>query len=143
AQIRGVARLQGATAEHLLDDGLYVAILAPRMTLLEGLPVIAEDLLEGVFVDPLPCGGHSAGLYHVLAPRSTQPSYAPSSDPLSSSSSPVETGRRGDSQKGNSYTLHIAPSGRTILLDRRTPSSRRCIRDTPAWACRRYIPHEI
>jgi len=27
-----------------------VAILVPRMALLEGLPVIAEDLLEGVFV---------------------------------------------------------------------------------------------
>jgi hypothetical protein len=33
---------------------------------------LAEDLLEGVFVDPLPCGGQSAGLYHVLAPRSTR-----------------------------------------------------------------------
>ena len=72
AQIRGVARLQGATAEHLLDDGLYVAILVTRMTLLEGPPVIAEDLLEGVFVDPLYGGCHRAGLYHVLAPRSTR-----------------------------------------------------------------------
>src|SRR6266581_1287958 len=42
------------------------------MALLEGLPVIAEDLLEGVFVDPLHGGCHSAGLYHVLAPRSTR-----------------------------------------------------------------------
>src|SRR2546428_12892192 len=42
------------------------------MALLEGLPVIAEDLFEGVFVDPLHCGCHSAGLYHVLAPRSTR-----------------------------------------------------------------------
>src|SRR5712691_8806632 len=33
--------------------------------------------------------------------------YAPSSDPLSPSSPPVETGRRGNSQKGNSYTLKI------------------------------------
>src|SRR5262244_1098046 len=72
AQIRGIARLGSAAAEHLVDDGLHVAILVPRMALLEGPPVIAEDLLEGVFVDPLPCGGHSAGLYHVRAPRSTR-----------------------------------------------------------------------
>src|SRR5437868_3900478 len=72
AQIRRIARLQGATAEHFVDDGLHVALLVARLVLLEGRPVIAEDLLEGVFVDPLPCGGHSAGLYHVLAPRSTR-----------------------------------------------------------------------
>jgi hypothetical protein len=71
-QIRGIARLGSATAEHCVDDGLYVAILVPRMALLEGPPVIAEDLLEGVFVDPLPCGCHRAWLYHVLAPRSTR-----------------------------------------------------------------------
>src|SRR6516162_9564398 len=34
-------------------------------------------------------------------------SYAPSSYPLSTSSPPVGTGRRGDAQKGNSYTLNI------------------------------------
>src|SRR5262247_2063309 len=67
AQIRGIARLGSAAAEHLVDDSLHVAILVPRMALLEGLPVIAEDLLEGVSVDLLPCGDHSAGLYHVLA----------------------------------------------------------------------------
>src|SRR5882724_4174558 len=72
AQIRGVARLGSATAEHLVDDGLHVAILVPRMALLERPPVIAEDLLEGVFVDSLPCGCHSAWLYHVLALRSTR-----------------------------------------------------------------------
>src|SRR5262249_33993107 len=71
-QIRRIARLHGATAEHFVDDGLHVAILVPRMVLLEGSPVITEDLLEGVFVDPLPCGCHSAGLYHVFAPRATQ-----------------------------------------------------------------------
>jgi hypothetical protein len=70
AQIRGVARLGSAAAEHLVDDSLHVALLVPRMTLLEGPPVIAEDLLEGAFVDPLHDGCHSAGLYHVLAPRS-------------------------------------------------------------------------
>jgi hypothetical protein len=42
------------------------------MALLEGPPMIAEDLLEGIFVDPLLCGCHSAWLYHVLAPRSTR-----------------------------------------------------------------------
>src|SRR6516164_5829499 len=42
------------------------------MALLKGPPVIPEELLEGVFVDPLPCGGHSAWLYHVLAARSTR-----------------------------------------------------------------------
>src|SRR5499425_3499497 len=62
AQIRGVARLWRAAAEHLVDDGLHVAILVPRMALLEGPPVIAEDLLEGVFVDSLPCECHSARL---------------------------------------------------------------------------------
>src|SRR6266446_1330567 len=35
------------------------------------------------------------------------PGCAPPSDPLSPSSPPVETGRRGDPQKGNSYTLNL------------------------------------
>ena len=72
AQIRGIARLPGATAEHFVDNGLHVAILVAWMALLEGPPVIAEDLLEGVFVDPLSYGCHSAGLYHVLAPKSSR-----------------------------------------------------------------------
>src|SRR5213079_2239669 len=72
AQIRRIARLQGATAEHFVDDGLHVALLVARLVLLEGLPVIAEDLLEGVFVDPLPCGGHRARLYHVLAAEASR-----------------------------------------------------------------------
>src|SRR5215471_18456470 len=80
AQICGVARLGSATAEHLVDDGLHVALLVPRMALLEGPPVIAEDLLEGVFVDSLPCGCHSAWLYHVLAAEASGSS--PSSAPL-------------------------------------------------------------
>ena len=58
--------------EHLVDDGLYVAILVVWMALLEGPPVIAEDLREGVFVDPLHCGGHRACLYHVLAATSSR-----------------------------------------------------------------------
>src|SRR5215471_18952979 len=80
AQIRRIARLQSATAEHFVDDGLHMTILIPRMALLEGLPVIAEDLLEGVFVDSLPCGCHSAWLYHVLAAEASGSS--PSSAPL-------------------------------------------------------------
>src|SRR5262245_44038456 len=48
-----------------------MTILVPRMALLEGPPVITEDLLEGVFVDPLPGGCHSAGLYHVFTPSAT------------------------------------------------------------------------
>src|SRR6058998_1267964 len=72
AQIRAGARLWSATAKHLVDDGLYVAILVAWMALLEGPPVIAEDLLEGVFVDPLHCGCHRACLYHVLAAEASR-----------------------------------------------------------------------
>src|SRR6267142_1410762 len=97
AQIRGRARLQGATAEHFVDHRLHVAILVARMTLLEGPPVIAEDLLEGVFVDPLPCGGHSAGLYHVLAPRSTR--LCPLLRPPLPIVSPCRDGQKGGSSK--------------------------------------------
>src|SRR4029450_8860366 len=71
AQIRRIARLQGATAEHFVDDGLHVAILVARMTLLEGPPVITEDLLEGVFVDPLSVVCHGRWLYPTLPPGST------------------------------------------------------------------------
>jgi hypothetical protein len=39
--------------------------------------------------------------------------------------------------------VKLTPCGRTRALARRTPSSRHCIRDIPAWACHRYIPHEI
>src|SRR5215510_15558878 len=97
AQIRRIARLHGATAEHVVDDSLHMAILVPRMALLEGLPVIAEDLLEGVFVDPLPCGDHSAGLYHVLAPRATR--VCPLISPSLPIVSPCRDGPKGDSQK--------------------------------------------
>src|SRR5262249_30451559 len=61
------------------------------------LPVIAEDLLEGVFVDPLPCGDHSAGLYHVLAPRATR--VCPLISPSLPIVSPCRDGPKGDSQK--------------------------------------------
>src|SRR5262249_31943339 len=54
-------------------------------------------LLEGIFVDPLPCGDHSAGLYHVLAPRATRLC------PLIRLSLPIicscRDGQKGDSQK--------------------------------------------
>jgi IclR helix-turn-helix domain len=39
--------------------------------------------------------------------------------------------------------LKLTPYGRPRDLARHTPWSRRCILDTPAWACRRYIPREI
>src|SRR5215468_4877461 len=72
AQIRGIARLRSTAAEHLVDNGLHMAVPVVRLVLRKGLPVIAEDLLEGIFVDPLTDGCHSAWLYHVLAPRSTR-----------------------------------------------------------------------
>src|SRR5215471_17128074 len=67
------------------------------MALLEGLPVIAEDLLEGVFVDPLPCSGHSPCLYHVLASRSTR--FCTLLRPPLPIVSPCRDGQKGDSQK--------------------------------------------
>ena len=39
--------------------------------------------------------------------------------------------------------VKLTPYGRTRALARCTPWSRRCILDTPAWACRRYMPREI
>src|SRR6266496_2799865 len=106
AQICGITRLQGATAEHFVDDGLEVAILVAWMGLLEGSPVIAEDLLEGVFVDPLPCGCHRARLYNVLAAEASRFFTLLSlSLPIAA---PGGAGRRGDLEKGNSYTLELA-----------------------------------
>jgi len=68
--------------------------------------VIAEDLLEGVFVDPLPCGGHRARLYHVLAAEASW--FFPLLSPSLPSASPVRAGRREDFEKGNSYTLELS-----------------------------------
>jgi hypothetical protein len=70
-QIRGVARLGCATAQHLLDDVLHVASPISRMTLLERLPMIPKNLLEGVFIDPWCCKCHSWCLYHVSTAGST------------------------------------------------------------------------
>ena len=39
--------------------------------------------------------------------------------------------------------VKLTPCGRTRALEQRIPWSHRCILDTPAWACRRYIPREI
>src|SRR5262249_33565701 len=72
AQIRGIARLRSTAAEHLVDNGLHMAVPVARLVLHKGLPVMAEDLLEGIFVDPLTDGCHRAWLYHVLAPSSTR-----------------------------------------------------------------------
>src|SRR5262249_6500364 len=108
AQIRRITRLRRATTEHLLDDGLHVTILVAWLPLLEGLPVIAEDLLEGVFVDPLACGDHSARLYHVLAAEASR--FFALLSPSLPIASPVGAGRIRDLKKGNSYTLNLASS---------------------------------
>src|SRR5207302_5225180 len=110
AQIRRIARLQGATAEHFVDDGLHVAILVPQIALLEGPPVIAEDLLEGVLVDPLHCGGHRARLYHLLAAEASR--FFTLRSPSLPIASPVGTGRIRAFEKGNSYTLKLLDSYR-------------------------------
>src|SRR2546428_13355668 len=76
------------------------------MALLEGLPVIAEDLLEGVFVDPLPCGGHRARLYHVLGTEASR--FFTLLSPSLPIASPGGAGRIRDLEKGNSYTLYLS-----------------------------------
>jgi hypothetical protein len=53
AEIGDVPRGRIATAQHLVDDGLHLTLLVAGIALLERLPVLAEDLLEGRFVDPL------------------------------------------------------------------------------------------
>src|SRR6266705_3001734 len=94
AQIGRIARLQGATAQHFVDDGLHVAILVARMALLEGHPVITEDLLEGVFVDPLSVVCHGRWLYHTLPPGSTCLSSLPCAPPWS-----LERGEQGQQKR--------------------------------------------
>ena len=96
-----------------------MTILVPWMALLEGLPVIAEDLLEGVFVNSLPCGGHSAWLYHVLAAEASGSS--PSSTPLYPRTSSVGLGRRGDFEKGNSGFDHGVGHSHLLLDDAKAP----------------------
>jgi hypothetical protein len=59
------------TPQHLLDDRLYLRLLVTGIALLEGLPVIAEDLLKGRSIDPLSVVCHGRGLYHTLPSRST------------------------------------------------------------------------
>ena len=105
AQIRRITRLRSATTEHLLDDGLHVTILVAWLPLLEGLPVIAEDLLEGVFVDPLACSYYSTRLYHVLAAEASR--FFTLLSPSLPIASPVGAGRIRDLKKGNSYTLKL------------------------------------
>src|SRR5712692_8956575 len=94
AQVRRIARLQGATAEHFVDHGLHVAILVARMALLEGPPVITEDLLEGVFVDPLSVMCHGRWLYHTLPLGSTCLPSLPCAPPWS-----LERGTQGQHKK--------------------------------------------
>jgi hypothetical protein len=105
AQLRRRARLQGATTEPFVDNGLHMALLVARLVRLERLPVIAEDLLAAVFVDSLPCGCHSARLYHVLAAEASRLfTLLSPSRPIAA---PGGAGRRGDLEKGNSYTLKV------------------------------------
>src|SRR5215510_7903515 len=94
AEIRRIARLQGTTAEHFVDNGLHAAILVARMALLEGPPVIAEDLLEGIFVDPLSVVCHGRWLYHTLPPGSTCLPSLPCAPPWS-----LERGEQGQHKK--------------------------------------------
>ena len=42
-----------AAIEHLLDDGVVIGGVKTRVKSFEGFPMISEDLLESVFVDPL------------------------------------------------------------------------------------------
>src|SRR5467141_2885030 len=109
AQIRRIARLHGATAEHFVDDGLHVAILVPRMALLEGLPVIAEDLLEGVFVDPLSVMCHGRWLYHTLPLGSTCLPSLPCAPPWS-----LERGTQGQHNK-EILIRYIYPMTKTLI----------------------------
>src|SRR5882724_10778763 len=64
-------------------------------------PVIAEDLLEGVFVDPLSVVCHGRWLYHTLPPGSTCLPSLPCAPPWSLQR------EQGQQKKGNSYTLKI------------------------------------
>src|SRR5215510_194846 len=64
------------------------------MALLEGPPVIAEDLLEGVFVDPLSVVCHGRWLYHTLPPGSTCLPSLPCAPPWS-----LERGEQGQHKK--------------------------------------------
>src|SRR6266481_1203106 len=64
------------------------------MALLEGPPVIAEDLLEGVLVDPLSVMCHGRWLYHTLPLGSTCLPSLPCAPPWS-----LERGTQGQHKK--------------------------------------------
>src|SRR5262245_22131614 len=64
------------------------------MALLEGPPVIVEDRLEGVFVDPLSVVCHGRWLYHTLPPGSTCLPSLPCAPPWS-----LERGEQGQHKK--------------------------------------------
>src|SRR4029450_4906307 len=65
------ARAWISTPQHLLDDRLHLRLLVAGIALLESLPVIAEDLLKGRFVDPLSVVCHGRWLSHTLPSGST------------------------------------------------------------------------
>src|SRR5207247_11200218 len=120
------------TAEHFVDDGLHVAILVARMALLEGPPVIAEDLLEGVFVDPLSVVCHGRWLYHTLPPGSTCLSSLPCAPPWS-----LERGEQGQQKRKFLYTRVVAAprAGRTGKTRKRRAAARplRLASARPCW----------
>jgi hypothetical protein len=64
-----------ATAQHLYDNVTPLSLLVARIALLEGLPMIAEELLEGRFIDPLSVVCHGTWLYHGLTGESISFSY--------------------------------------------------------------------
>jgi len=69
-KIGDVAGGRIATTPHLCDNVTHLGLLVARIALLEGLPMIAEDLLEGRFIDPLSVVCHGAWLYHGLTGES-------------------------------------------------------------------------
>src|SRR6266446_5689088 len=80
------------------------------MALLEGPPVIAKDLLEGVFVDPLSVVCHGRWLYHTLPPGSTCLPSRPCAPPWS-----LERGE----QRQHKKEILIRSSYRSVSLIRR------------------------
>jgi hypothetical protein len=62
--IGAIARSQIATAEHLFNDLRNFRLEVVAIALPERLPIIAEDLLKGRFVDTCVWDLHSGHQYH-------------------------------------------------------------------------------
>src|SRR5215475_750392 len=122
-----------ATREHLRHQTAVIGGLIARMSVLKRLPVIGKDLLKDTPV-PGGCCKHprppSEGGWDcdgaVVVPRLSRAVH--------SSSTMAITAYRANTKNENSYAMNIAPCGRTMALDPRTPWSRRCILDTQSWA---------